>query len=1200
MSTGPKLSAAGSRAALSYAEVGAAMLVHAGAEAAPDVRRFAAGLPADPGHRVVVVDVPPSSPVRLWAGVAGRLAEQPGTLRLVPGRPGQTSTAQVARWLTARLDRPVLAYEGAGLQTYAGTLFVPPEAGRGWLRFEKGRRPQPYSRRFPSAPWECPELGEERLLDPEILVEPLPAGAWIRPAGSTPAAQTYRKWLHAGLGWSGLRPRVVVGYPGAEPVPVEAVAAFWRSLPEPVRAAVRFAQFGPAAAGSTGPEPGPAGVGAPESAAAGPGAAGLGAARPGVAGSGALGPGGRGRAVSVGAQALADLLDSPVAVGAGVRIAVPAGPGPRETRTLLPDGVMSWTPFAAEFGYLPRSRTGGVASAPVLLDRVRPPVPGLAETAPGVYGYAEDAVLEVTQSGLWLRPPGRPATSVAIRSVPADPQQAKVFYDDSSPGVAERMNALALDAVQRLEPEVRESVRVLPVSSVQAARSARRRPEIDRVSGPAYVPAHAAAPVAEVEVEGEGVGAVAEHGVATASASATTAAAAAAATASASAAATIATTTAEAGPGIGSEPQPGSMGLTTGPTSAPAVSGRTRDQASAGSADPAADPGARTPGLGFEPGPASGAQAQAEGPGGVIGSASGSVTGSASGRVTASAAGSASGSAVGLTIGPASGSASGPVAGPVIGPASGSAAGPAIGSVIGPAAGPVAGPAIGPAGGPVTESVAGSASGAAAGSVIGPAIGPVTGPAIGPAVGSVAGLTIGSAAGPVIGPVAGPAIGPASGLAAGSASGPVIGPVTEPAIAPASGSAAGSVIGSVIEPAAGSVTGPAAGPAVGPAAESAAPGPGSFTRPRIRLESGPEFGPTDPPPQARPPLAGAGVGAGIGTGVGIESGAGAGIETGPGPGPGIGPLAGLDPAGDGSAPATAGAPSAADPGAHPPRPAADPVRVQPVPVPAACAIPPTRGLVQERQWLRRTFSRQYDADAGSVARVLSESPGLRGGSTSVSVEVLTDLVAVRLYLSGRSRGIDDAVRGGGVGPHVPIARCIASGLRRLPSHRGPALLCADLEPAQWEWYRGREIVTEWACCPALTGPRLQLPGEVDFLLWSMTARRTELVDPDLPDQVVFLPGTSFKVLRTDEGRRRRVLLRELTGAEVGPDGRIVPGHEALDEMAGRELDQAADAWRRAEQGRPVPDRLAERYSSPPGLVVGPRTTPKPNRPETDS
>lgn len=273
----------------------------------------------------------------------------------------------------------------------------------------------------------------------------------------------------------------------------------------------------------------------------------------------------------------------------------------------------------------------------------------------------------------------------------------------------------------------------------------------------------------------------------------------------------------------------------------------------------------------------------------------------------------------------------------------------------------------------------------------------------------------------------------------------------------------------------------------------------------------------------------------------------------------------------------------------PPRPrparAKSTVRVQPVPTPQSSVLAREGGLAKERDWLRRNLSKQYDAAASSVARILSEYPGLRAGSSASDSDVLTDLVALRLYLTGTFSGLDAAIRSGQVGPHVPLARCVASGLRRLPSFRGPLRTRVALTADQVQWYGNRTLVTEWSFLPALATSTLDLPGNAEILIWSMTARRTGLLDPSRPDQMVFQPGTTFKVLGLDTGPDGPQLrLRELTRTEVAPDG-TVQSVPALDEFAATALEQAGKTWRQADPAAVLPADRRGWFAAAPGLLA---------------
>jgi hypothetical protein len=275
----------------------------------------------------------------------------------------------------------------------------------------------------------------------------------------------------------------------------------------------------------------------------------------------------------------------------------------------------------------------------------------------------------------------------------------------------------------------------------------------------------------------------------------------------------------------------------------------------------------------------------------------------------------------------------------------------------------------------------------------------------------------------------------------------------------------------------------------------------------------------------------------------------------------------------------------------------DGVRLQPVPPGDASAVPPTRGLDKERAWLRRTFSAQFGALAGSVTRVMSESPGLRPSSREEGSDTLTDLVAVRLYLGSDRARVDAAVRRAAVGPHVPLARCVTAGLRRLPSYRGATLLHAPTAPGELAWYREGRLTTEWAFCGASTVP-YQVPDDHTlFLIWSMTARRTRLLDPGAPGRVLFEPGTRFVVLRTEPGAPAAVLLRELSATEpetlvTGDDERRAAALNAL-ALAGLEKTLAAV---RGGEGGDVPVGVVP--GVPPGLL--PSSAADARRPRDDA
>jgi hypothetical protein len=265
------------------------------------------------------------------------------------------------------------------------------------------------------------------------------------------------------------------------------------------------------------------------------------------------------------------------------------------------------------------------------------------------------------------------------------------------------------------------------------------------------------------------------------------------------------------------------------------------------------------------------------------------------------------------------------------------------------------------------------------------------------------------------------------------------------------------------------------------------------------------------------------------------------------------------------------------------------VPVQPVPDRGnSVVMRPGQDLTRERRWLRRGLGPLYDESDGLVGRLTSQHPGLRGSARQDWPDAQADLIAAHAYLArGASQAVDRAVRGAAPGSHVPLARLAAAGLQRLPSYRGVARLRAAVTDAALDWYRAAGTVTEWAFCHALTAGRPGLPGDTDILLWSLTARRTGLLEPEVPDCVVFLPGTAFRVLRVTAGQgRRAILLREAPPAPA-----IAPGR--LDQVALTLLDSALAGLAEGNAAGPLPPAFAGRFGSPPGLTADQEPGPSP-------
>lgn len=928
---------------------GNALIIHPRRELDRQAQAFAEGLAHDRQHTPVVLDLPPEPKASELESLVRLLQRRSGSFRLVPARGSGRFACTMAQWLADRLHRVVLAPDGTLIPAGGGGLFVPPGQGLGWLRHQPGRQALPDSRRFPKPQWEYSTPDRPTPLGLHLTTEPIPGGVWLRSVDAEPGEERRQQLVDRVIADSELL-AVVLGVPGAAPLPLEAVSAFWENLAPSIRPRVRFVPYGPVAVAE-----------------------------------GALG------------QALANLLAHQVVLYNGFPAVGRAG-GTLEVHTLREDGPLGWRPFASELGYSPVAGAVGVPCPPLPLG-CRAPVPGLAEIGPGVYRYEPDAVLEIVQSGLWLRPLEDPEDADAVRLTPADPQHATILFDESTPRTAERMRTLAHEVLEQLDLATRRLSLVLPASRVAGRRV---------VWDDGYDRRAPVTPAPNIDA--------------------------------------IWRSSAPNGPSAAADPT-----TVANPTASPWPT------AAPGSIEnPWAAPSRRLDEVGYPPGAEQAAVAH----------------------------------------GPALDSemdASPPVSHP---PATTSSAVVVAAHMVGREGPPwVSGEeAIEPTRMPDTPLVHGTKAASAPGPEIRLKSEPI------PLAAALEPPTPASGTAPQTGlPTASVAVG---GTALSAGAGPPHG---------------GDLRDLLGEPV-------AATPMANHQAAGGEEDPATSGRSLHR----PDTDGYKPSPTATREVT---------------------------------------PVHNGDEPRTE------EPG----------VRVQPVPGPAVCVMPPEGGIDRERAWLRGHLGKRYDAAVGSVARIMSESPGLRVGDGVSGAR--DDLVAVWVYLSGTAGPVDEPIRRGEDGPHVSLARCVASGLRRLPSYRGAVVLRAALGDEERAWYREGLVVPDWGFVSALTTARSGLPGNTDFLIWSRTARRTALMETEVPDRVLFLPGTRFKVLRVASGDRYQLLLRELAPSENTMGGPPRSEHSSLDDVALTGLETAAVTVREARAGEPLPRSYAWFFSAPPGLIV---------------
>jgi hypothetical protein len=850
-------------------------------------------------------------------------------------------------------------------------------------------------------------------------------------------------------------------------------------------------------------------------------------------------------------QALADLLGTQIICYTGVPV---GAPGKFEIRTVRSDGVLGWPPFALELGYAPRAHPNSKARRPAVLSH-RGPLRWTEEISPRVYWYAPDAVVEVVQAGLWVRAVDEPQNAERVRATPLDPEGSTLVFDDTVADQSARMRELAEDLAARVGPTVGEDTALFPASVlVPGQRPAGRAEAILRPTDlrqPAIqaqiefqaveAPPPAASIMAAPQVEAVVIEPVEPTVVQQRFDAATIRAYAEMARAEA------------AQPLAG---RPGQQSIGSASPSSPA--GQFRAYAEPTSGQPVTEPvQAYVKPVTSQPVPhASARQPVAPQPVAPHPVAPQPVAPHPVAPHPVAPQPVAPQPVAPQAVVPQPVAPQPVVAHAVVPPVARQAASSQ------PVAEPVAPPPASPTGPSVPEPVGPAAEFNApfAGEPPTADIAPVE-PTAEIAPGPVA-PTAEIAPGPVA-PTAEIAPGPVAPTA-DIASAPVA-PTAEivpGSVAPTADIAPAPVASSMNQ----STTGPVAPPMMEPVAEPIAPPMMEPVEVALAVnEPGPPVAPAEPRDIAPADISRADIEPAE---IGVQR------------------LHVLDP-GTPRAEPQPQQPSAVEEPVTPQRPAA---RVQPVPPPAASALLPSRSLEEERNWLRRTLSRDFDVMASSVSRIMSEHPGLQATGAHNAADVLADSVAVRLYLSGRGAGIDAGLRSGSKGPHVPFARCTVSGLSRLPSFRGTTVYRTTPTAIEWDEYRNRRVVTDWAFVNVLTGPCMSQEGDTDVLVWSMTARRTAVLEPEgddrVTDRVLFLPGTHYKILELHEpadGERGAILMREIGANEIGDDGRVDPDRVSLDELAVTSLRRSVERWAGTEPKRRVGPGSAGRFGVLPGL-----------------
>ncbi|MEV0327418.1 hypothetical protein AB0H63_13355 [Micromonospora echinospora] len=399
--------------------VGNALVLHADERISVEARSLALAVAEDPDHDIVVLDLHHDLPVGTWRSVAAALGRSRRGIRLVVCGASADTGALAAQWLCDRLRRPVVTPHGRTVRAVAGTLFAHTAEGSGWVRYRPGRTPVWESQRYPAPAWDA-AAARFRPTSAVGAVEPIPGGVWIRDTRDPAVVSGRWQWLTAALPCQPEAMTVVLGCPGTPPLAIDDVARFWRELDPDGRRHARFVQYGPVQL--------PAG--------------------------------------EVLGQRLADVLESPVVCFGGI----PVGrPDRAHMHTVTPDGRLGWQVLVRELSFTPRTTPGAAAKLPRILSHHAPALLG-EPVGPLAHRYTADAVVEIVQSGLWIRADDTPRNAGRIRARPADPTRHALIVDDTVPSRVPRLRELAEDLAARLDPATRARSTLHLASAVAAGR----------------------------------------------------------------------------------------------------------------------------------------------------------------------------------------------------------------------------------------------------------------------------------------------------------------------------------------------------------------------------------------------------------------------------------------------------------------------------------------------------------------------------------------------------------------------------------------------------------------------------------------------------------------------------------------------------------------------------------------------------------
>jgi hypothetical protein len=171
--------------------------------------------------------------------------------------------------------------------------------------------------------------------------------------------------------------------------------------------------------------------------------------------------------------------------------------------------------------------------------------------------------------------------------------------------------------------------------------------------------------------------------------------------------------------------------------------------------------------------------------------------------------------------------------------------------------------------------------------------------------------------------------------------------------------------------------------------------------------------------------------------------------------------------------------------------------------------------VPDRRQVRQSLGWRYNAASRFVTSLLAERPGLRAAAAGDET-LAVDLAAVHTFVAADHAERMESMQIGSPDPATrAFLSCVVSGLRRLPTFTGVVVRGGPDDRSALDAYVGGDVV-EPGLLLAVCDPHAEMPGATEVLIWSSTARRLDgLIDGGGDAQVVFLPGTVFRLLDVD-------------------------------------------------------------------------------------